>query len=466
MALRIDWARWGWPALLGALALPVGVLAGVRPELTLLVALGLAFVLVVFADLTTGLVAFTFLTFFELLPSADSAAFGFTKLAGLLLALSWLARLAVHPDAKSDLLRAHPMIGGLLVLLIAWAGVSVIWAENTAGAIEATYRLGLNAVLFLIVYTAVRVPRDAVRVLWAFVIGASAATAYGIVTGDAASPYGEAARLSGTAENANELASTLVASLALALGLAFHSRDSPAQRAAALAMATIALYGVLLTVSRSGLIALGVAALAAIVLSGRWRPRVAVLAIGVAVSALAYFALFAPDAARERVRDFEGGTGREDIWRVAWRMVEDQPLQGVGAGNFSDSSIHYLLVPGTLRRSDFIVDSRKNAHNVYLGTLAELGIVGLALLAALIVAIIACALWAIDGFRRVGDIRMEMLARAQLVAVFGLLASLFFASDEYKKQLWLLLALAPALLAIARAELDRARERSADAEPG
>jgi hypothetical protein len=46
---------------------------------------------------------------------------------------------------------------------------------------------------------------------------------------------------------------------------------------------------------------------------------------------------------------------------------------------------------------------------------------------------------------------MEILARAQVVAVIGLLASLFFSSDEYKKQLWLLLAMLPTILAIARA---------------
>jgi O-antigen ligase len=459
MALRIDWTRWGWPAALACLAAPVGILAGLRPELAILAALGLAFVLIVFADLTAGLVLFTFLTFFELIPGADGAAFGFTKIAGLLLALSWLAQLTVRADAKADLLRIHPMIGAVLILFIAWAGISFVWAENTANAFEATYRLGLNAVLFLIVYTAVRAPQDAVRVLWAFAIGATAATAYGLLAGGGPSPYGEAARLSGEVENANELASTLVASLALSLGLAFVSRNSPSMRTAALGMAAFSMLGVVQTVSRSGLVSLGVAAVAAIFLSGRWRPRVAALSVIVALVAVGYFALLAPPAARERVSNLEGGTGREDIWKVAWRMVEDEPLRGVGAGNFQNTSVHYLLVPGALRRSDFIVDTQKATHNVYLGTLAELGVVGLGLLAALILAILACGLRAIREFERAGNIRMEILARAHLVALFGLLGSLFFSSDEYKKQLWLLLAMAPALLAIGKSENSTGEDR-------
>jgi hypothetical protein len=47
---------------------------------------------------------------------------------------------------------------------------------------------------------------------------------------------------------------------------------------------------------------------------------------------------------------------------------------------------------------------------------------------------------------------MEILARAQVIALVGLLAALFFSSDLYKKQLWLLLAMGPAMLAIGRSE--------------
>ena len=41
----------------------------------------------------------------------------------------------------------------------------------------------------------------------------------------------------------------------------------------------------------------------------------------------------------------------------------------------------------------------------------------------------------------------ELLARALTVAIVAMLAADFFISNEYSKQLWLLLALAPAMLA-------------------
>ena len=115
-------------------------------------------------------------------------------------------------------------------------------------------------------------------------------------------------------------------------------------------------------------------------------------------------------------------------------MVEAHPLEGVGAGNFHTSSIHYLLVqPGLLQRSDFIADTQKVAHNVYLQTWAELGAIGLALLLILVFAVLRSGFRAIRAFEKLGDLQMEILARAQVVAVIGLLASLFFSSDEYKK---------------------------------
>ncbi len=208
--------------------------------------------------------------------------------------------------------------------------------------------------------------------------------------------------------------------------------------------------GILLTVSRSGLVALGVAAIAAIIFSGRWRAKVALVSAGVAVFAVIYFVSFAPPEARTRVSSIQGGTGRSDIWKVAWRMSEQNPAKGVGAGNFRTSSIHYVIAPGILRRSDFLVNTQKVAHNVFLETLAELGIVGLTLLLILIVMLIRTLLAAIWQFVRNGDLKMEIIARAALIGLFGLLASLFFSSDQYNKQLWLLLALGPALLAIAR----------------
>lgn len=452
MAARIDWVRWSSPVLLAAAAAVVGTLAGLEPALAIVAALATAFALLVFGDLAVGVVVFTLLTFFELLPGVAGPALSFTKIAGLILALSWLATLATRRDAaKLDFTQSHPAISGFLALFLAWAALSYIWAEAPLDAAEAFYRFLLNAVLFLIVYTAIRTPKDVINVYAAFAIGAAGVAAYGFLFALDPVPYGEAARLSTANQNANELASTLVVGLVLAGALMVIPRSSPALRLAAFAAGGMAITGVLLTVSRSGMISLGIALLAAVLLSGRWRGRITFVSLLIASATVFYFTTFADPAARERISAVDGGTGRTDIWTVGWRMVEDQTLRGVGAGNFDNASIHYLLAPGALERDEFILDTPKVAHNVYLGVLAELGVVGLALFLAVVISLLVSGARAIGKFSRQGDVRMEILARAQLIALIGFLASLFFASDEFKKQLWLLLALGPALLAIARA---------------
>ena len=147
----------------------------------------------------------------------------------------------------------------------------------------------------------------------------------------------------------------------------------------------------------------------------------------------------------------QGGSGRSDIWKIGWRMVEDKPVIGIGSGNFPISSIHYLLVkPGAIERDEFIIDTPKVAHNSYLQILAELGIVGLALFLSIIGFAIWCALKAAQWFARAGDNQMEIVARAMVVALVGILAADFFITEQYGKQLWLLLGLGPALLGVAR----------------
>jgi O-antigen ligase len=219
--------------------------------------------------------------------------------------------------------------------------------------------------------------------------------------------------------------------------------------------------GLFLTLSRGGLVALGAALVAAVAVAGRRRWLVLVIALVAAASTVLYFAAFASPEARHRVTTVQGGTGREDVWKVGWRMVESHPIRGIGAGNFPTSSVHYLLAPGAILRSDFIVDTPKVAHNMYLEVLAENGVVGLALFLAVLGFSLGCTLKAVRAFREGGDTEMEILARALFVALVGLLAADFFGSRQFSKQLWLLLSLAPALLAIARAQLEGGRARAA-----
>ena len=73
----------------------------------------------------------------------------------------------------------------------------------------------------------------------------------------------------------------------------------------------------------------------------------------------------------------------------------------------------------------------------------------MALFFAIIGFSLLCILRAARIFERLGEAPMELMSRALLVALCGVLAADFFISEEFSKQLWLLLGLGPALLAIA-----------------
>jgi O-antigen ligase len=72
------------------------------------------------------------------------------------------------------------------------------------------------------------------------------------------------------------------------------------------------------------------------------------------------------------------GNGRSELFRVAWEAADDRPLAGAGAGIFE--YLWYEQRPGPLVVRD--------AHSLYLETLTELGLVGLALLAAVLLALV------------------------------------------------------------------------------
>jgi O-antigen ligase len=171
----------------------------------------------------------------------------------------------------------------------------------------------------------------------------------------------------------------------------------------------------------------------------------------VAVAGAGYFNYVASSDIKTHVSSVGSGTGRLDLWHIGWRMVEQNPVQGVGAGNYPVSSVHYLLEPGAIERSDFFVGVPKVAHNTYLQLWAELGLVGLILYLLIVGFCLQSTLKAVREFREQDDVRMEIIARALFVALAGLLAADFFGSRLFAKEGWLLLALGPVLLGIARA---------------
>jgi O-antigen ligase len=184
----------------------------------------------------------------------------------------------------------------------------------------------------------------------------------------------------------NVLAFFLVMAVPAAVGLT--AGRSLGGRIFYLALAAAAVWGLMLTLSRTGLIGTAVA-LCILLLWPGFR-RVAV----VALAALLVFSLFNLDTIAESRQASVVGerlatlgrseTVQEDprfeIYERTQAMIADHPLVGVGAGNFSLVAERYGI-------RDEEGDPFDHAHDVPLTIAAELGILGLLALAWLVAAI-------------------------------------------------------------------------------
>jgi O-antigen ligase len=443
-------------------AIAVGALSGAEPRLGVAAALGVIFVALVLTNLQIGFAAMVLIAYLEALSRLGGVSLA--KVTGVLIVVGWIAASSIRGSRARNFFADHAGLTYLALTFIAWAAVSVAWSESHALALTGALRYALNALLLPIAYSAVRDRRDAERILAAIVIGAAVAAASAI----ALPPPSESAafgRAIGTVGDPNELASVLVVGLAIAAAFAANRHISAPLRVLSGISAGLCLAGILISLSRGGLIGAACALILAVIVSGRWRGRVLALCAALAVLGVGYFTFVASVPAQQRVENVtrEGGSGRLTVWTVGARMVEAHPIRGVGAGQFELTSVHYLLRPGRLEGS--IISHPKVAHNTYLNVTAELGLVGGGLFVAILAFCIGCTLLALKQVREAGDERMEILLCGLVVGIGGYLVTLMFISVEYSKLLWILLALGPVLLAIVRSPNRASGQRASPALP-
>jgi O-antigen ligase len=368
----------------------------------------------------------------------------------LVLMVAWLGEL-IRGRTGERVPRDRRWIYVLTPLLAAWLLLSVTWAADPLEARGAWLEWARSLAVFFVVATTVREVRHLRLIAGAFVCGAVISLVLGLigigeadVTAPGAAPEG---RLTGGAGDPNFLAAGLVAALVLAVALIATARTALA-RALLVAAVPLMVVGIVFSQSRGALIGLAVVVVAAVVFASGERLRIVLATGSVVAVAAAAFAL--NPAALDRVTDGQsGGSGRSDLWTVAWRVTEDHPVVGVGLDNYKVVAADYVRRPGSLSYVSLIADRPHVVHNTYLGLLAESGVIGIALF--LLVALPAAgASWrAARGFDRLGRAAEVSLARAVLIAVIGMLAMAFFLSAGADPRLWVLLALGPALLSAA-----------------
>ncbi|HWV85862.1 MAG TPA: O-antigen ligase family protein [Capillimicrobium sp.] len=439
-------------AALAAAAL-AGLLAAEQPLLAVGFLAAAVFVPLAFANPPLALAAWLVTAFLSGIAGTRGAG---TNYALLVVFVAWVGVVAGGRSGLAAYARDQRLQLAAVLGFVAWAAATIAWAPDPAagGASEKLMQLAIAVVAFLMVVSLVTRREHARWLAAAFVAGATLSVLAGAATGglDPGATSGAAlddGRLAGATHDPNYLAATIVPAIALAAGLAAGLRRRPALRLLLGGAVVLLAIGLAATESRGGWLAALVVAAGALVLVRERRAAIIGFALVVAAGAALWFA--ASPGALERVTSVsDGGSGREDIWLVATRAIEDRPLFGAGLGQFPVVSPEYIREPGAISRSDLLIGQRIVVHNAYLQLWAEGGIVALALFLAVVAASLAAGLRAIRRFARAGDREMVALARAAVLATVGALVASIFLSNADDRRLWVLLALGPALLAIAR----------------
>ncbi len=191
--------------------------------------------------------------------------------------------------------------------------------------------------------------------------------------------------------------------------------------------------------SRSGLIGGAIAIVGTMVTRPRLRAgrRVLVGFGSVLLAGLAFLIGFVVNPNNLERGFSDRGAGRVDLWNVSIALIKENPIWGYGFGQLrSIVPPNLLLTPGSQRLNEMRPDV--SAHNTWLETMGDLGVIGLLLfMSVFVVAILA--------FLRPRWFQTRELSMTLFVMMLPVLSGSFFLPLLNNKLAWALIGLSAAL---------------------
>lgn len=425
-------AVWPWVALAAAVLL-AGIGAALMHPLAGVAALALPLlpVLVLAPDVALlGLAAV--LPFDAIASLAASQTLSLTRVLALPVVAGWMLWLLMH---RQRVRMGVPLLA--LLAYVALAAVSIAWASDPSVTWRGLRTLAQLLLLAVMAANVLTTWERLARVLDVLLAGTAVLAVLTLVqlgpgAGRATLAYGE------QVFHPNALAAALAIPALAALALRARTGPLGAWRLAAIVPIVPALIA---TGSRGGMLSLGVGML----VIACCRPRLGLRTAGALLAVLLAAPLVVPADVLTRAQERwvlaadDRLSGRLDIWRVGLAMVADRPLQGTGFFGFRDAFYDYMLET-PVDPHFALVHSRGNraAHNVYLATVAELGIAGGALL-AIALGVQARLLWQLRRTaRRVRNAQAEDVTTALLAMIAAVIVAAAGTDLLLTKTPWLL----------------------------
>jgi O-antigen ligase len=437
-----------WIALAGLSALAVGLASA----LDVTAALGLSVAIAV--ALITAMHPSTILAMLSISIFLELVSFGGVNISRLLAPLALLVVLLELIRGKASVRWSAPI--GWVVAYALWAIASGFWTMSISGTVFLLSSLAIALVYMFAFAALLDSRRELERILYIFALAALFVGAltflafFGKV--DLSGGLQEGRSQGGTGDPSFFAAYQLVA-LPLVLTLAAHAK----QRWLRLGLycAVLAIIGSMFTsLSRGAFVALAVLIPLILALPARaffrssGQKHLLLLLVVLAGTAVV---IRAPTQVLTRIESIyadEGsqGSGRLNLWLAAEHSIRDHPVLGVGYGSFRHISNDLLFrTPGVELEHYKLRDDGAEAHNLYLGTAAELGLPGLILYLGIMASTARALRRTARRAFQAGEEFLGRVANALVLSLVGWAIASIFISTETTRAFWIIVGLCLAL---------------------
>ena len=376
---------------------------------------------------------------------------------------------------RGERLIATPAFVLLVVLLLCELASTLLSDHQTEALDKMRTFIFEAAILYFLASNVIRTPDVLRKVLWV-VLGATTFLALLTIFQDTTRTYfsfyggfalpdpsyliGKATepRASGPVGDPNYYAQILI--VANCIGLVFAWRSpTPVQRILALGATAAVTYAILLTFSRGTMLALFfvILVLAAMRYFKGWQILTMILAIVVVFASVPAFSerlssISAVGSATEQTGTAadadQSAQGRATEMLAAFHVFQDHPAFGVGPANFPlyyrayaeqiGGEIHDSVAGGAHKGEQ----AERQAHNMLISQLAELGIIGTTAFVAILIVTLRALMTTRRRLLREGDRDRADLATILLLAVLSYLFCGIFLTLAFERYFWLLLGIA------------------------
>jgi O-antigen ligase len=358
-----------------------------------------------------------------------------------------------------------------------WALASGLWTTNVAGTVFLLSSLSIAVVYMLSFASLLETRKDLERVVWAVAISS---LLFGVLAFEPiweAFDFGQVVqegRAQGGVGDPNFFAATQLVALPLVIVLAGHVEKRWLQLGL-YGTAVVIIASILTSLSRGGLIGLAVFLILFAILPFhvlfRTRRNKAVALLVVVLGVAAMSVRYSSDLT-ELVQTTlspadpgaRSGSGRIYLWLAARTAIEEDPWLGLGYGAFKPASNELLLdTPGVDLNRYALIEGGQPAHSTYLGSFADLGIVGFVLYLGLLISTGRTLRRAAMRGRKAGAFFAGSVAGALLLGLVTWAVISVFLSAETARAFWIILGITLALHRLISSESDSEKSEAVPA---